>query len=109
LIASYRELAANTDQAALEPFARRNVRPMQGQEPPMPLVTIDLIKNVFTADQKRDLIEKVTEAVIAVEGEALRPMTWVRITEFEERQWAAGGKLLCVDAVHAMQANSRGA
>nr|MBA3811819.1 tautomerase family protein [Caulobacteraceae bacterium] len=28
----------------------------------MPLVTIDVIKDVFTPSQKRDLIEKVTEA-----------------------------------------------
>lgn len=69
----------------------------------MPLVTIDLIKNVFTADQKRDLIDKVTEAMISVEGEALRPVTWVRIIEVEERNWAIGGKPLCAEAVHALQ------
>ncbi|MGE0830751.1 MAG: tautomerase family protein, partial [Hyphomonadaceae bacterium] len=39
----------------------------------MPLVTIDVIKDVFTPSQKQDMIEKVTEALIAVEGEALRP------------------------------------
>jgi 4-oxalocrotonate tautomerase len=69
----------------------------------MPLVTIDLIKNVFTTDQKRDLIEKVTEAMISVEGEALRPVTWVRIMEVEEGDWAVGGQLLCAENVHAMQ------
>jgi 4-oxalocrotonate tautomerase len=69
----------------------------------MPLVTIDLIKNVFTTDQKRDLIEKVTEAMISVEGEALRPVTWVRIMEVEEGDWAVGGQLLCAEKVHAMQ------
>ena len=35
----------------------------------MPLVTIDVIKNVFTPVQKQDLIAKVTEAMISVEGE----------------------------------------
>jgi len=38
----------------------------------MPLVTIDVIKNVFTPSQKQDLIDRVTEAMISVEGEALR-------------------------------------
>ncbi|MEJ2275546.1 MAG: tautomerase family protein [Woeseiaceae bacterium] len=47
----------------------------------MPLVTIDVIKNVFTPDQKETLIEKVTEAMVAVEGESMRPVTWVRIKE----------------------------
>ena len=49
----------------------------------MPLVTIDVIKDVFTPKQKQELIAKVTEAMIAVEGEGMRPVTWVRINEFE--------------------------
>ena len=49
----------------------------------MPLVTIDVIKNVFTPEQKEQLIEKVTAAMIDVEGENMRPVTWVRINEFE--------------------------
>ena len=69
----------------------------------MPLITIDLIKNVFTAEQKRELIDKVTEAMVSVEGEALRSVTWVRIMEVEEHQWAVGGQPLSADAVHAMQ------
>jgi 4-oxalocrotonate tautomerase family enzyme len=60
----------------------------------MPLVTIDVIKDVFTPDEKKALIAKVTEAMIAVEGEAMRPVTWVRIKEFEGGDWAIGGKAL---------------
>jgi 4-oxalocrotonate tautomerase len=70
----------------------------------MPLVTIDVIKDVFTPSQKQDLIEKVTEAVISVEGEALRPVTWVRIQEVQQGDWAIGGKLLRAGDVHAMAA-----
>jgi 4-oxalocrotonate tautomerase len=69
----------------------------------MPMVTIDVIKNVFTPQQKLQLIERVTDAMISVEGEALRPVTWVRIMEVEEGQWAVGGQPLNADAVHAMQ------
>ncbi len=68
----------------------------------MPLVTIDVIKDVFTPAQKEDLIEKVTEAMIEVEGEAMRPVTWVRIKEFEGGDWAIGGKRLAASDVHAM-------
>ena len=71
----------------------------------MPLVTIDLIKDVFTPRQKQELIEKVTEAMIAVEGEALRPVTWVRINEVAQGDWAIGGRCLKATDVHAMQAN----
>ena len=68
----------------------------------MPLVTIDVIKDVFTPDQKRELIAKVTEAMIEVEGEAMRPVTWVRITEVEQGDWGIGGKLLKAADVQAM-------
>ena len=68
----------------------------------MPLVTIDVIKDVFTPSQKRDLIEKVTEAMISVEGEALRPVTWVRVQEFEQGDWGIGGKGVTAADVHAM-------
>lgn len=75
----------------------------------MPLVTIDVIKDVFTADQKKDLIEKVTEAMLAVEGEALRPVTWVKINEIEQNNWAVGGQLLDAAAVHALKAERKAA
>ncbi|MGD8808989.1 MAG: tautomerase family protein [Gammaproteobacteria bacterium] len=68
----------------------------------MPLVTIDVIRNVFTPDQKEALIEKVTEAMIAVEGENMRPVTWVRIKEFEGGDWAIGGKRLGAADVQAL-------
>ena len=68
----------------------------------MPLVTIDVIKDVFTRDQKRALVEKVTEAMVAVEGEALRGVTWVRVQEFEQGDWAIGGKTLSAADVHAL-------
>jgi len=68
----------------------------------MPLVTIDVIKDVFTPAQKKEIIEKVTAAMICVEGESLRPVTWVRINEFEGGDWAIGGKPLRAADVHAL-------
>lgn len=70
----------------------------------MPLVTIDVIKDVFTPAQKRQMIEKVTDAMVAVEGEALRPVTWVRICEIEQGDWAIGGQPLSASDVQAMAA-----
>jgi 4-oxalocrotonate tautomerase len=70
----------------------------------MPLVTIDLIKNVFTPKQKEELIAKVTKAMIDVEGENMRSVTWVRIQEFEQGDWAIGGRALKAADVHALAA-----
>ena len=68
----------------------------------MPLVTIDVIKDVFTPQQKKQLIDKVTAAMIEVEGENMRPVTWVRINEFEGGDWAIGGRRLAACDVQAM-------
>ena len=70
----------------------------------MPLVNIDVIENVFTTDQKADIIDRVTNAMIAVEGENMRQVTWVRINEVKENDWAIGGQLLNAAAVHALAA-----
>jgi 4-oxalocrotonate tautomerase len=70
----------------------------------MPLVTIDVIKDVFTPKQKLELIARVTEAMIEVEGENMRPVTWVRINEFEGGDWAIGGKVLRAAHVHPLAA-----
>jgi 4-oxalocrotonate tautomerase len=70
----------------------------------MPLVTIDVIKDVFTAGQKQELIERVTEAMIEVEGEAMRQVTWVRIMEVEQGDWGIGGRMLRANDVHALAA-----
>lgn len=70
----------------------------------MPMVTIDVIKDVFTPQQKQQLISNLTEAVIAVEGEGLRGVTWVRINEFDGGNWAIGGKALKAADVHALAA-----
>jgi 4-oxalocrotonate tautomerase len=68
----------------------------------MPLVTIDVIEGVFSPGQKQVLIDRVTEAMLSVEGEALRPVTWVRIQEFAQGDWAIGGKPLTAGDVHAL-------
>ena len=71
----------------------------------MALVTIDIVKDVFTPDQKREIIERVTEAMIAVEGEAMRQVTWVKLNEIDH--WAVGGELLNAGAVHAQMSAGR--
>jgi 4-oxalocrotonate tautomerase len=72
----------------------------------MPLVDIQLIKGVFTAEQKTTMIRKVTDAMLSVEGEAMRPVTWVRVQEIESGEWAIGGNPLTAAAVKAMATES---
>ena len=69
----------------------------------MPIVNVKLIEGVFSPKQKREMIEKLTEAVIAVEGENLRSVTWVYIEEIRQGELAIGGKALTAADVHALQ------
>ena len=69
----------------------------------MPLVNIEVIENVFTPAQKKEMIEKVTDVMISIEGEALRPYTLVKIDEVKEGNWAFGGQPLHAKDVHRLQ------
>ncbi len=58
----------------------------------MPVTTIQVIEGVFTDEQKKAMIEKVTEAEVEVQGEAMRDVTFVIIEEVNPSNWAIGGK-----------------
>lgn len=71
----------------------------------MPLVTIEVIEGVFTPAQRQELIREVTDAMLRVEGEAMRPYTWVRVCEVcKANEWGIGGKGIGPAEVHAIQA-----
>lgn len=72
----------------------------------MPLVTIDVIKDVFTPQQKAAMISKVTAAMIEVEGERMRGVTWVKINEIQGGDWAIGGQPLQAADVRALAAGT---
>ena len=69
----------------------------------MPLVDIQLIAGVFDKSQKQRMISKVTDAMVEIEGEAMRGVTWVRVHEVASGEWAIGGKALTAADVKAMQ------
>ena len=60
----------------------------------MPLVNVKLIEGVFTDAQKARIISDPTDAMVRIEGENLRPVTWVVIDEVAGGNWAIGGKPL---------------
>lgn len=69
----------------------------------MPLVNIEVIEDVFTPAQKKELIEKVTDALISIEGEALRPYTLVKIDEVKDGNWSVGGKIVTAGEARRLQ------
>ena len=69
----------------------------------MPLVDIQVIQGVFEKAQKQEIIRKVTDAMVSIEGEAMRGVTWVRVHEVQSGEWGIGGKGITVEDVRAMQ------
>jgi 4-oxalocrotonate tautomerase len=70
----------------------------------MPFIDIKVIEGVFTPEEQRELVERVSEAVIAVEGEALRPVTHTVVTETPSGSWAIGGQAMRAEDVKAKRA-----
>jgi 4-oxalocrotonate tautomerase len=70
----------------------------------MPLINVKVIENVFTAEQKRDVVERLTEAMVSVEGENMRAVTWVIIEEVRSGDWGIGGNALTTADVRALAA-----
>ena len=60
----------------------------------MPLATIKAPEAVFSDEQKKAMIERVTEAMVEVEGEDFRDKTWVVYEEVPKQSWAIGGELI---------------
>jgi 4-oxalocrotonate tautomerase len=69
----------------------------------MPFINIKVIQGVFTPEEKREMVERVSEAVIAVEGEALRPVTHTTITETPRGEWAVGGQAMTAEDVKRLR------
>ncbi|HXL09070.1 MAG TPA: tautomerase family protein [Candidatus Bathyarchaeia archaeon] len=70
----------------------------------MPLVQVKVIEGVFSDSQKKAMIEKVTDAMVSVEGENMRQVTWVTIEDVKSGEWGIGGKALTTEAVKALAA-----
>lgn len=70
----------------------------------MPLVNVRLIEGVFTPKQKQEMIRKLTDAMISIEGENLRGATMVVIDEVKGGDWGVGGKPLTTADVKALAA-----
>lgn len=68
----------------------------------MPLVSIELIEGVFSSEQKKDMIKKVTDTMVSIEGENLRQVTWVKVNEIKQGDWGIGGQTLTANDVKAM-------
>ena len=70
----------------------------------MPLLNVKLIEGVFTPSQKQEMIRKLTDTMVSIEGENLRPYTVVVLDEVKSGDWGVGGASLSNSEVRALAA-----
>jgi 4-oxalocrotonate tautomerase len=70
----------------------------------MPLIQVKVLEGVFTESQKREIVQKLTDAMVSIEGENMRPVTWVIVEEVKSGDWGIGGKALTTAEVQALAA-----
>ena len=70
----------------------------------MPLLNVKVIEGVFSTEQKQEMIARLTDTMVEIEGEAMRGVTWVVVEEVQSGDWGIGGQALRTEDVQAMQA-----
>jgi 4-oxalocrotonate tautomerase len=68
----------------------------------MPLINVKVIEGVFSAEQKTQIIRRLTDTMVDIEGEAMRPVTWTVIEEVKSGDWGIAGKPLTTADVRAL-------
>jgi 4-oxalocrotonate tautomerase len=72
----------------------------------MPLINVKLVEGVFDAEQKQRIVRELTDAMVAIEGENMRPVTWVIVEEVRSGDWGIAGNPLTTADVKALAAGS---
>ena len=70
----------------------------------MPLINVKCLEGVFTPKQKQEIVRRLTDAMVTIEGENMRPVTWVVVEEVKSGDWGVGGNPLTTADAHALAA-----
>ena len=70
----------------------------------MPFVNVKVIEGVFSSEQKQDMVRRLTDTMVDIEGENMRPVTWVVVEEVQSGDWGIGGNPLSTADVKALAA-----
>jgi 4-oxalocrotonate tautomerase len=73
----------------------------------VPLIQVKVIENVFTQVEKQEMIRKLTDAMVSIEREKLRALTWVVIEEVKSGDFGIGGKPLSSEEARELSSDNR--
>lgn len=86
------------------PAATLRMQTTPDREVTVPFVQVKVIEGVFSPEEKRQIVERVTDAMVSVEGENMRQVTWVVVEEVKSGDWAIAGRTLTTADVKALAA-----
>ena len=72
----------------------------------MPLINVKMLEGVFTPKQKQDMIRKLTDTMVSIEGDNLRSVTVVVLEETKSGDWGIGGKPITTEDAKALAAGT---
>lgn len=68
----------------------------------MPFINVKLIEGVFTPAQKQEIVRKLTDTMVEIEGENMRSVTWCVVEEVASGDWGIAGQPLTTKDVLAL-------
>jgi 4-oxalocrotonate tautomerase len=68
----------------------------------VPFVNVKVIEGVFSAEQKQDMVRRLTDTMVEIEGENMRPVTCVVGEEVKSGDWGIAGNPLSTADVRAL-------
>jgi 4-oxalocrotonate tautomerase len=57
----------------------------------MPYIDVKLFENRLTEATEKELIDRITAAVVDTFGEDIREQTWISLTGIPSHRWGVGG------------------
>ena len=70
----------------------------------MPFVNVKVIEGTLTADEKQEMITRLTDTIVSIDGKGAREVTWVVIEEVASGEWGIGGEAQTTEHVMALKA-----
>jgi 4-oxalocrotonate tautomerase len=68
----------------------------------MPFISVKTIEGVFSSEQKQQIIERLTDAMVSIEGENMRQVTWCVVEEVKSGDFGIAGNAVTVEHVRAL-------
>ena len=68
----------------------------------MPFINVKLVEGVFTPEQRQEVIRRLTDTMVGIEGENMRSVTVCVVEEVSSGDWGIGGQPYTTEDVLAL-------